>query len=154
MTNFYNWQQANKLDMQRFRKESPNLRVIKDHVMKRWQGTNLGTYGVRPIKGGGSPSSHSFGVAWDYRAPNRKKTLEVIKFLIANSEELGIQAVHDYRGCRIWRSFRAGGKRGWVKQKPDKHGMGQAWGTWIHIEITKDSWKDKRPVEVRLPDVS
>jgi hypothetical protein len=151
-TRFYNWQEATKADGLRFRKSSPNLMVIKDYVMKRWQGQNLGCYGVRPIRGGESMSSHSYGAAWDWRYPTRKVGVTVANWLVKNSEELGIQAIHDYAGGRIWRSVREGEKGGWKVQKPNPStGMGQSWASWLHVETTKASWKTSTRVEDRLP---
>lgn len=149
-TNFYSWQHPDRKDAKRFNSASPNLLVIKDNVMKRWGGRDLGIYGEREIRGGGFPSSHSFGAAWDWRYDNRKEGLVVIKFLISNSAELGVQAVHDYYGCRIWRSHRTDGSGdGWKKQSPDDHGMGAKWAGWIHVETTKDSWADARSFKDR-----
>ena len=148
-TDFYNWQKATKADAIRYKTSSPNLLAIKDEVMKRFGGTNNGLYAKRPIRGGEAPSSHSFGSAWDWRYPSRKVAIDVMNWLVQNSAEFGVQAVHDYVGCRIWRSKRINGKSGWLKQKPDQQGMGQAWAKWIHIETTKTMWKNNTPIANR-----
>lgn len=147
---FYSWQNPVKGDARKFKVASPNLLAIKDAVQKRWGGTNLGIYGEREIRSGGYPSSHSFGSAFDWRYKTRAEGVQVIKWLVANSKELGIQAVHDYYGCTIWRSVRnAPHKGGWLKQEPDAHGMGAKWAMWLHIETTKSCWDNATPVHKR-----
>lgn len=150
-TEFYSWQKAGAADKLRFRKASPNLLALKDYLLKRWGGKDIGIYGERPIRGGEVPSSHSFGAAMDWRYDNRKEGQAAIRFLIKNSKELGVQAIHDYYGGTIWRSHRdAPDKGGWKPQPPDDHGMGQAWAKWLHIETTKSAWGNSTPVDKRL----
>jgi hypothetical protein len=153
-TKFYNWQKAAAGDYVKFRKESPNMVAIKDYLCKRWGGTSVGILNKRPIRGGSSPSSHTFGAALDWRygdtAVHRQKIeKEVIPWLIENSEELGIQAIHDYVGSRIWMSVRVGGQRGWRAQ-PAKDAMGASWAKWLHIETTKESWRNRIRVDERF----
>lgn len=140
----YNWQKPKKSDYVKFRKASPNLVQIKEHLIKMYGGTNVGIYNRRPVRGGDSPSSHSFGAALDWRYTNRKVAVSAIDFLVKNHEKLGVQMVADYVGLRIWTV-----DGGWKKQKPNAHGMGQAWAKWIHVETTKESWKVNTPVDAR-----
>ncbi len=151
---FYNWQKGSKLDLIRFNKASPNLVALKNYLIDRWGGQNVGLYQRRPIRGGGSPSSHSFGAAldWNYGSMDRQKIESVvIPMLVANSAQLGIQAIHDYAGCRIWHSVRANdANNGWRKQEPDKYGMGQSWSRWLHIETTKTMWSKSTPILHRI----
>jgi hypothetical protein len=151
-TNFYNWQEATRPDGIRFRKASPNLLAIKDYVMKRWGGTNLGLYGVRSIRGGEAMSSHSYGAAWDWRYASRREGQAAIRWLVKHSEELGIQAIHDYYGGTIWRSTRPVPDKGGWKAQPENPttGMGQAWAKWLHIETTKSDWGNAKRIEDRL----
>jgi len=151
-TDFYNWQNATKADKVRFRKASPNLMALKDYVMKRWGGTNLGLFGIRPIRGGDSMSSHSFGAAWDWRYENRREGQAAIRWLVKHSDELGIQAIHDYYGGTIWRSTRPAPDEGGWKSQPDSPttGMGQPWAKWLHIETTKSAWRNATPIDKRL----
>lgn len=146
---FYNWQKPTKADYLKFRKESPNLVAINDGLCKMFGGTNIGIYNKRDIRGGGAPSSHSFGAALDWRYPTRKAGLAAIRFMIDNSLEFGIQAIHDYVGSTIWRSVREGGKAGWQKQPADSNGMGQSWAKWLHIETTKSEWANSRRIDNR-----
>lgn len=153
-TNFYDWQRAKKTDYVRFRSESPNLRALVDALIKRWGGTNVGIFAKRPIRHGTSPSSHSFGAALDWRygdtVGHRQRVVdEVLPWLVENSEELGIQAIHDYYGCSIWRSVREDGKRGW-KPQAKKNEMGASWARWLHIETTKTDWGNDKRVDERL----
>lgn len=146
-TKFASWQSRPPSDLKTFDEASPALLALKVFVLQMFGGVSLGIYGVRPVRGGTSLSSHAFGAAWDwsYRALGRKKALEVIDWLIANSAELGIQAIHDYFGGRIWRAG-----RGWKDQPKDREGMGQTWGDWLHIEVHADSWNDGRSVGLKL----
>lgn len=153
-TRFYNWQKAVAADYVKFRKESPNMVAIKDYLCKRWGGSSVGILNRRPIRGGSSPSSHTFGAALDWRygdtAVHRQKIeKEVIPWLIDNSEELGIQAIHDYVGARVWMARRVGGQRGWRAQ-PKKGAMGASWAKWLHIETTKKSWRNRIRVDERF----
>ena len=158
MDRFYNWQHGTAADRMKFRKASPNLVAINDYLCKRWGGSNVGIYVVRNIKDGSMPSSHSFGAALDWRygdsaAARGKITAEVLPWLVDNSQELGIQAIHDYVGCTVWRSVRhAPQKRGWLKQPKSSQGgaMGASWAKWLHIETTKRGWKDGRRVDERF----
>lgn len=156
-TEFYNWQKAAKRDYVLFRKASPNLVAINDYLVKRWGGTNVGILNKRPIRGGSSPSSHSFGAALDWRygdtVGQRQRVVdETIPWLIENSVELGVQAIHDYYGCTVWRSFREGSKRGWREQPEKSEGgaMGQTWARWLHIETTKSAWGNNVRIDERF----
>ena len=156
-TKFYNWQRAVGTDYLKFRKDSPNLTAIKDYLCKRWGGSSVGILNKRPIRGGLSPSSHTFGAALDWRygdtvGHRHKVENEVLPWLIDNSEELGIQAIHDYYGCTVWRSVREEGKRGWKAQPKGSEGgaMGTTWAKWLHVETTKEFWKDARRVDERF----
>ena len=82
---------------------------------------------------------------------------EVLPFLIDNSLELGIQALHDYVGDRIWRPPGCSDRPtapspecGWRTQGGSGGQMGQTWATWIHVEVTPDRWIDTRTVEQML----
>lgn len=146
---FYNWQKPRKTDYVKFRKASPNLVGLAEFLVKRFKGVNLGIYNRRPIRGGTQPSSHTFGAALDWRYPTRATAKQVMRFLVNYSEELGIQAIHDYVGGTVWRAG-----RGWKKQEPSSSGMGQPWATWLHLEVTPSQWADKRPIPVKVGDVN
>jgi hypothetical protein len=135
---------------------SPALQSLNVYMSKRWGGMDLGCYGRRPVRGGATWSSHSFGAARDWRyenpGPGRAILLdEVLPFLIEHSKELGIQAIHDYKGGRIWRSNRGDGKGAYWKDQPkSSSGMGQSWAGWIHIEVHQGAWFDGRSVEDKI----
>lgn len=150
-----NWQQLPASKLKNYPKASPALVAIRTFVLAVFGGANLGLYGVRETRHGGSLSSHAFGAAWDwsYRGAGRAKAVELIEWLIANSAELGVQAIHDYQAGRIWHAG-----RGWKPQPTDRYGMGQAWGDWLHIEVNAEQWADGRPVADKVagavaPDV-
>lgn len=152
---------------------SPALDSLGDYLEARWGGHSLGTYSVRPIRKGQKWSTHAFGAARDWRwaeyngapegvsfvSPNAMAD-EVIPFLVNNSAELGIQAIHvgeitdpdpgdpgDGDGVRpgSWRADRPGTARDgvWIE-------WNTGYGGWIHIEIHPDHWSDGRPVEQKL----
>lgn len=141
---YYNWQEATAADKVRFRKASPNLVALRDHVLKVAGGTSLGLFQKRPVRGGEAPSSHSFGAAWDWRYTNRKVATATMTWMAQNHKKLGVQLIVDYIGCRTWVVG-----RGWKKAEPNKHGMGQDWAKWIHVETTKEDWKNGTPIANR-----
>jgi len=150
MTKFFNWQQSRPGAP--YTKASPNLLSLRKYLTERYGGQNLGIYGNRNITGGKSPSSHAFGAAMDWRyqnpGPGRQVlTGEILPFLINHSAELGVQAIHDYFGCQVWRAG-----RGWLAQRKGSHGgsMGASWALWIHIEVHPEHWADARPVAEKL----
>lgn len=136
---------------------SPNLRVLQRHLVERAGGQPLGCYGVRPIRGGTSWSSHAFGAAFDWRYENVGvgyaevgETVfrsTVLPWLIKHADALGVQQIHDYRAGRIWRSG-----LGW--RVSTGSGMGASWAKYIHIETNVDSWADVTPLAGRhVPDL-
>ena len=149
---FFNWQTAGTSNPRYAQGPSPALVSIKEYVLKRWGGQDLGLYGVRPVRGGTALSSHSFGAAWDWRwqspGPGRAVVLnEVIPFLINYSLELGVQSIHDYVGGQIWHADRNAWR---IQTKSSATGMGYSWATWLHTEVHPDVWDDGRSVEEKL----
>ena len=139
---FESWQSKRTLGAP-FTTCSPNLRLIMEYVNERWGLTNLGCYGVRPIRGGTTWSSHAFGAAQDmsYReGPDRAVIVnEVIPFLVDNAETLGIQRVHDYISKRYWQIG-----KGWIGRPPgfvNDH---------LHIEVNSETWHWDTPIAERL----
>ena len=125
---------------------SPNLTVLAQHLTERWHLKNLGCYDLRPIRGGTAWSTHAFGAAVDMGWAARHggpgiETLEseILPWLIANAEPLGIQRIHHYARNRYWQTG-----AGWVLKSPG-HGV-----DWLHIETHPTRWADSRPVLERL----
>jgi hypothetical protein len=151
---FTDWQKKRTSDLAKFPRSAPALTSLRDYLVPTFGGADNGIYGVRKIRGSSrSRSSHSFGAAMDYsyRGLSREVADRVIEFLINNSEELGVQAIHDYMACRIWRANRSGDKNGgWQKQRKNNEGMGQTWGDWLHIEVSERKWSDGRSVLEKL----
>lgn len=150
---------------------SANLRLVAAELQRRFGVhanhelagarliTNLGCYGRRPVRGGGAISSHSYGAAIDVGYP-ADLDVEVVQgqmipFLVAWSLELHVQAIHDYRRCRIWRAGRTPHEGdacdGWWKaQRRDATtGMGQPWANHLHIETSGHGWPDATPIADR-----
>lgn len=140
-----------------YNKCAPALTAINKYLTDRYGGQSLGCFNVRDIKGTSVPSTHSWGAARDWRyadpGPGRRVAeREIIPFLINNSAELGIQAIHDYLKSRIWRaSWVSNTSDGWQDIKPDPaKGMGASWATYIHIEVNQRQWADGRSVEEKV----
>ena len=109
---------------------------------------NNGTWNVRPSRGSGRPSVHGTGraadVSWRRQASgkgygNYKAALEVLDFLVAYSEVLFIEELHDY--------FLAPHGRGWKCDRMswkiyDKPTIGTPGGDWWHLEIANDHADD------------
>ena len=135
---------------------TPGIENWKSYVLGRWPGgVDLGSWGIRNIRGGNTLSVHAVGRAWDWRyanpGPGREAAEEAMAFTIDNHELLGIQAIHDYVAGRIWRSSRGGGGPAWKKQEPG-NGMGEAWASWLHYEVHPQSALHERDVEAVLAD--
>jgi hypothetical protein len=153
-TKFTNWQDGRQPGPP-FNSCSPNLVALNAYIDKRWGGMDLGCYGVRAVRDGEKWSDHAFGAGRDRRyenpGPGRAVLLdEILPFLIDNSDELGIQAIHDYKGGSIWRSTRYDGKGAYWKDQPRSGAMGASWAGWIHIAVHADAWFDGRSVEDKL----
>ena len=129
--------------LKRFNHASPNLRLIDAELTRRWGFSFDGCYVVRNIRGGKSPSIHSWGAAIDSRwgHSGRAASLEAIDWLIANSHELHVSSVHDYSGSRIWHRDR----QAWKKFG----GFGTPNGVYLHYETTIEGWGDETPIADR-----
>ena len=151
---FFDWQRATfPPGVAPYNTLSPNLIAVRHELETRHGGTRLGGYGVRPVRNGTDPSSHGFGAAINHRIEPRERLLQAVDWLIANHVRLGIQAIHDYVGCRIWHANRYPGKpmeAWWRPQRPNPaNGMGQSWATYLHIETDRLNWGNNVPVHLR-----
>jgi hypothetical protein len=134
----------------------PAIIAVKQYVLRQWGGMHVGDFGVRNKRGGTSLSVHAYGAAWDWRyagapnTPGRAAADEVIQFLIEHHAAIGVQAVHDYTGNRIWRCSRPGQGSAWKQQKGGSGdgSMGAPWAQWLHIEIHPSA--DGRSIEDKL----
>lgn len=154
-TEYTDWSRRTDWLDPKYEKPSPNLVTIIDYLRHRWGGVSLGIHGNRPIRGGETPSEHSWGAAGDWRwayhpqyAMERfinRHTLdtEVLPFLIDNSLELHIQGIHDEG--RIWRSDRPG--TDWDATWRSQH---TGYSGWLHIVTTDAGFEDSTPIENRL----
>lgn len=156
-TEFWNFQQLGAPqpvdDFAKAGFTSPNLLRIYKYCKEVYGGQLLG---IRPnprtIRNGAAPSTHTWGALdWRYEnpGPGRQVILdELLPLLIEWSLELGVQAIHDYLGDRIWRPpFTSGrGSNGWVKQNGRGSGMGELWAGYLHVEVHPDTWFDERDV--------
>lgn len=155
---FFNWEASGiNWDAPPYESCSPNLTTLKNHLISVWGGKSLGCHVDRNIVGGSRVSTHSYGAAldWSYGGNRVKTTIVTIPWLIQNSAELGIDAIHDYVGDRIWRAGRTSDIRDahslwWKDQNGAGSQMGESWATWLHIETTKDSFSNTTPIPDRL----
>lgn len=157
---FTDWPKLARDRVSGFDSCSPNLLAIRRWAEATWGLTNLGCFGRRPVRAGTTLSSHSWGAALDLRyleVVGRDVAVDVIfPTLIRNSLEMGISAVHDYIGCRIWRAGRTDDESEseglwWRPQTPSRaNGMGQSWAGYLHIETTISAWEDDRDIDSRF----
>ncbi len=158
-TTFHSWSDHPHLEAQAKSIGSPCLKTIRDFHLARWGGISLTASSLFQLKflSNGKPSAHQ-GCAVDLRwaNPGPGRTVletEILPFYIHNSEELHIQAIHDYVGCRVWRANRSHDIRGgWKTQEQGSHdgNMGNPSSQWIHLEVSKDGWGDTRSVQEML----
>lgn len=157
-TDFFDWSRSGlPWNASPWESDSPNLTAILAHLIATWGGRSVGIHHDKMI--GKRPSTHAYGAALDWRwgeAINRRRLVdETIPFLIDNSLELGVQAIHDYVANRIWRppgtSGRPADGDGWRDQgNSSDTSMGNPGSVWLHIETTRDRWGDATPVGQRL----
>lgn len=133
---------------------SPNLLSLQQTMAEKYPSlfVGLGCWGVRAIRGGIAPSTHTFGAAIDFGYRASADPVQVadiaIPFMIAWSKELGIQAIHDYRRCRIWRAGRTHHLEDacslwWRAQRRSGiTGMGQVWANHLHVETPPEEWSN------------
>jgi hypothetical protein len=135
---------------------SPNLVAVRrglDELLG--PGEFKGCHNDRPVRDGTALSAHSWGAALDrgWAAGTKDAT---IRFLIDHSAELGVQAIHDYAGSRIWRAGRTADvgeahTLWWRSQAPNTAtGMGQSWAQYLHIETTPAKFGDATPIAERI----
>lgn len=151
---FYNWQAGLQPGVP-YTRLSPNLVALREELGKRFGGYSLGGYGVRPIRGSTTVwSSHSFGAAIDWRLDDNSARAAAMAWLVDHHAVLGVQAVHDYFGCRIWRANRYPGQPTSTWWRPQTAstttGMGQAWAKYLHVETDRSNWSNTTPVSQRL----
>lgn len=163
-TEFYNYQVNPKgydWDQPPFETCQPAVVSMRHYMEERWGLTHIGCHGDRPIVRGNSISSHAFGVSPDMRYENPGPGLyvadtEIIPWLIATSQETGLQAIHHYRRSLIWRppgtSGRPLGSDGW-KIQPTSSQMGQVWALWLHLEFLDTILQDGRPIPDKIGEV-
>lgn len=157
-TLFTDWARKPRAELAKFNRAAPALVSLRDGLIGRYPGVlSLGIHGVRDVRGGTTLSTHSFGAAFDvsYRALGRAVGEQIINFVIDHSDELDVQAVHDYQQGRVWRSVRgAPGTGGWRPQTSSAStGMGQAWADWLHLEVHEPGWGDGRPMAAKVGSV-
>jgi hypothetical protein len=106
---------------------------------------NNGSWLVRNKKGKQSPSVHGTGRAADlsYRklgnkgvANGRQKAVEVMDFLVANAETLGLEAILDYFPKPYGRGYMCDRDSWAAYKKPTVSGA--PGGDWIHVEVSNE----------------
>lgn len=138
--------------------------IIEARRTSGGQLSNLGAYGIRDIKGKpGQKSVHSTGRAVDLSYHARKgqpggrpRMLEWLNRVIAAANDLGLEAVIDYR----YDDDGAKG-RGWfcdrqawtVYRMATVQGGGAKWATWLHCEISPAASRDPKAVRAAFAQV-
>jgi len=124
---------------------SPNLIELYVFMNHNFGAQTLGCHNQRDIRGGGSLSTHAYGAALDVRFPNRGILLAVCAWLVNNSAELGVNAIHDYASQKMWTPGQDDDVINWP------HGnIGSVGGDWIHVEVTPGAFLDGRSVAAKL----
>jgi hypothetical protein len=133
---------------------SPTLEHLEAFLKVEYGGQPMGCFGVRAIRNGTAPSTHSWGAAFDWRWGNvgaghrevgRALAEEVLDWLTVEALNIGIQQIHDYWGCRVWKVG-----RGWkTQEKNPKTAFGQGWAQYFHFEVHPDAYYDDRPITKR-----
>lgn len=115
--------------------KQPGTEEFARLACKRFGFKNLGTWVVRPIRGGTAWSVHAAGAAVDLgygtTAKDRAKALDALDWMIRGATELGIVAAHDYTANppRAWRCDRDA----WRTFSNGELGPG---GRWFHVELS------------------
>ena len=126
--------------------KQPGTEEFARLACKRFGFKNLGTWVVRPVRGGTVWSVHAAGAAVDLgygtKAKDRAAALDALDWMIRGAYQLGIVAAHDYTANppRAWRCDRSS----WRTFSGGELGPG---GRWFHIELSPTMVKD--PVKVR-----
>jgi hypothetical protein len=127
------------------------MKALLTYLTTRWGGSSLGIVARPPreMRANTLPSLHNWGIALDWQwhpGGGRKAADAAIDFLLTHAVDLSIQAVHDYQGTRLWKSY-AGWRPGTVSTTT---GMGQDWARFLHIERTWAAANDPRSIEAAL----
>ncbi|MBK7865047.1 MAG: hypothetical protein IPJ65_41895 [Archangiaceae bacterium] len=145
-TSYYHWGNRSDWNAPQFEHCSPALVQLLGYLQAHWGGTYLGCEGDRTVKNGSSTnmSSHAWGAALDYNSGSWSTNYgPIASFLIAHSQELGINTIHDYRFVngrgRMWKP-----NLGWVPANIGGPGI------WMHIEVRPDAYFDGRSVDEKL----
>jgi len=115
---------------------------------------NLGTYGVRNMRGKKTTSVHATGRAWDAgyrprkgRPASRTAALEWLERIIAANAEGGLAAVLDYAYGTHGRGWFCD-RQAWLNYKTNTIlGGGNPASAWFHIEISPEF--ARRPALIR-----
>ena len=118
-------------------------------LCKTYGFTNLGTWGIRTMRGSDRPSVHGTGRAADLGWKNPVNAAKVALWCIDNLP--GLEEWHDYagttkKGCETWgRGWRIG--RGWKDYTAtDNAGTPGASSRWYHWEIAPAIALDDRAI--------
>ena len=133
----------------------PGTEKLVELLCKHYGFRNLGTFGVRPIRGGTLPSVHGSGRAADLGWVDPKAAAQVATWLVDNSEAFLLEELHDYAGTtkpgtetwgRGWRCNRDG-KPGWKDYTAtDNAGTPGSSSRWYHLEVAPALADDDRLV--------
>lgn len=143
----------------------PGTLKLVDLCKRRWGFTNLGVYVNRPMRGSKQLSVHATGRACDLGYPStragRATAREAWDWLLANTEALGIEEIHDYsylnpkqdpkdktawgRGYRCSRGEGTESKSVKIYSKSENAGTPN--GAWLHVELSPAMADDAKAFE-------
>lgn len=131
------------------KKPLPSMNRFIDYVTFLTGGGlwNNGSHGVRPVRGGQSPSVHGTGRAVDFSWRRTKlgrgrhgfgdwwQAASFYEFLLQNADVLEIEHMVDYTPRPHGRAYRCDKGAGWYNySKPTVKGA--PGGDWVHVEIS------------------
>lgn len=126
----------------------PGITELLRLASKRFTVTNLGTFVNRQMRGSNQLSVHATGRAVDLGYSTRTNGLALYNFLLANTQLLGIEEIHDY--SYKWPQQNPADKTAWgagyrcsrgeglagVKIYTATDNAGTPGGKWIHVELS------------------
>jgi hypothetical protein len=125
----------------------PGMRVFIEELIKESEGAlwNNGDFAVRDMRSKQQLSVHATGRACDFSyrkmtnkgKPNgRAHAIKICKFLVQNSEKLGVELIIDYMPKPHGRAWKCG-RNSWTRYKTPTV-SGAPGGDWLHIEISPE----------------
>jgi len=130
---------------------TPGLKALVDIICFLNPGKihNLGTWTKRDARGKpGQPSLHGTGRAADLGFETRTDGERIIKWLIDNADDFGLELLIDYYPKPWGRAWRCDRQRFKTYDRKTVHGAPN--GKWIHIELSPTTAKNAAAMEAAI----